>query len=212
MEYHEPYNKGKAQVTVNSKQISSFFDYQAQTWDDKPADIQSIQQIMNFCDLKAGQRILDVACGTGVLFNALLAYSPEIVLGVDISEQMVKKAMGKIKDNRIQVVAQDFLELDAKGIDRVVIFNAYPHFFDKNNFAKKVFKVLRPGGRFTLAHSMGRKRINAVHDKRYVRNYSTTIHSADTEKCWFEPWFNIDKCVDIDDLYLISGTKPYLKT
>jgi demethylmenaquinone methyltransferase/2-methoxy-6-polyprenyl-1,4-benzoquinol methylase len=162
---------------------------------------------MNFCDLKAGQKILDVACGTGVLFKALLAYSPECVLGVDISERMVQKALEKVKDNRLKVIAQDFLELDANEFDRVVIYNAYPHFFDKDKLAKKTFEVLRSGGRFILAHNMGRKMINAVHDKNKAGKYSTTLNSADTEKCWFEPWFTIDKCVDTDDSYIITGTK-----
>lgn len=192
---------------MNSTQISRFFDYQAQTWDNRPVDILRIQHIMNFCDLKAGQKILDVACGTGVLFKTLLAYGPECVLGVDISEQMVQKALQKVKDNRLQVIAQDFLMLDVKGFDRVDIYNAYPHFFDKDKLAKKTFEVLRSGGRFILAHNMGRKTINAVHLKHNADKYSTTLNSADKEKYWFEPWFSIDKCVDTDDSYIITGIK-----
>ncbi len=188
-------------------QISKFFDYQAQTWDDRPIDILRIQHIMSFCDLKAGQKILDVACGTGVLFKALLAYSPNCVLGVDISEQMAQKAIQKTKDSRLQVIARDFLELEAYGFDRVIIHNAYPHFFDKDKLAKKTFEVLRSGGRFIVAHSMGRKTINAVHDKIKAGKFSTKLNSAATEKCWFEPWFTIDKCVDTDDSYIITGIK-----
>lgn len=192
---------------MKSTQISRFFDYQAQTWDNRPVDIQRIQHIMKFCDLKAGQKILDVACGTGVLFKTLLAYSPECVLAVDISERMVQKALQKVEDNRLQAIAQDFLKLDAYGFDRVIIYNAYPHFFDKDKLAKKMFEVLKQGGRFILAHNMGRKKINAVHLKNNAVKYSTTLNSADTEKCWFEPWFMIDKCVDTDDSYIITGTK-----
>lgn len=192
---------------MNSTQISRFFDYQAQTWDNRKVDIRRIQHIMNFCDLEAGQKILDVACGTGFLFKTLLAYSPECVVGVDISEQMVQKAMQKVKDSRLQVIALDFLKLDVKGFDRVVIYNAYPHFFDKDKLAKKTFEVLRSGGRFIIAHNMGRKTINAVHHNNKAGRYSTILNTADTEKCWFEPWFTIDKCVDTNDSYIISGIK-----
>ena len=166
---------------MNSTQLSRFFDYQAKTWDNRPVDMLRIQHIMNFCDIKAGQKILDVACGTGVLFKTLLAYSPECVLGVDISERMVQKAMQKVKDSRLEVIVQDFVKLDVKGFDRVVIYNAYPHFIDKDKLAKKTFDVLRLGGRFIVAHNMGRKMINAVHDKNKAGKFSTTLNSADKE-------------------------------
>ena len=93
---------------------------------------------------KAGERILDLGCGDGVLTEALVAAGAEVV-GVDASPDMVAAAKARGLDARVldgQALAFDG-EFDA------VFSNAALHWMlDPPAVARGVFRALRPGGRF----------------------------------------------------------------
>lgn len=188
--------------------VRDFFNQHAADWDDKCVhDPDRLQCIIDAADLTCGQDVIDVACGTGVLFPLLLSYDPARLLGVDISEEMVKIASDKFEDERLCIRSQDFLMLEESGFDRLVLHNAYPHFFDKKALARKMGDVLKKSGRFVVAHSHSRAEVNLRHQKQGALQYSTQLAPADVERKWFEPWFKIDKIIDTDVLYIISGIK-----
>lgn len=192
---------------MNSLLVKEYFSKLADKWDDNSAsDTFKLSKIADCCDIMPGQRVIDVACGTGIMFPYLLAKEPQFLLGVDICFAMVNKARSKFSDSRLKVIAQDFFTLNQKEFDCAVCYNAYPHFLNKAEFAKKVRYVLKEGGRFIIAHGLGREDINSVHKER-AAFISTTLNSADTEKKWFEPYFCIDIIIDTDDVYIISGIK-----
>ena len=61
--------------------------------------------------------------------------------------------------------ACDALSLDeGERFDAVVIYNAYPHFPDKPAMVKKVYRLLKPSGRFVVAHGIGREATNLHHE------------------------------------------------
>ncbi len=189
--------------------VKAFFDEQAQRWDSICYhDARKLQYILSVCDLLPGQRIIDIACGTGVLFPMLLEAAPARLLGVDLSEAMLQMARNKLRDTRLELLAADFLDMEESEFDRAILYSAYPHFFDKAALAKKLWAVLAPGGRFTIAHSQGREQINAMHTRRGADPISAPLQSAAKERRWFHPWFNVDACVDTKELFILSGVKP----
>lgn len=92
----------------------------------------------------AGERILDLGCGDGVLTQALVAAGAS-VLGVDASAEMLDAARARGLDVALadgQALAFD-AEFDA------VFSNAALHWMlDPDAVARGVFAALKPGGRF----------------------------------------------------------------
>ena len=78
-----------------------------------------ISQILDGAGVREGVRVLDVACGTGVLFPDYLARGVASVTGVDISPEMVKIAREKFTRRNIEVLCADVeaLPLDRNRID-----------------------------------------------------------------------------------------------
>lgn len=55
--------------------------------------------------------------------------------------------------------------------DRIVIYNAYPHFIEKEKLVKKVEELLNPGGRFVVAHGACREKSMDV-----IQMYPKKLH------------------------------------
>jgi len=186
--------------------VKDYFDSQACHWDTHSRhDPGKLHRIIRTCDLQPGQRVLDVACGTGVLFPWLLEHDPALLMGIDISEGMTEIARAKHRDRRLKIVTADYYHLDAEPFDRIIVYNAYPHFFDKERFAEKTRNLLVHGGRFVVAHNKGHENLNKMHERRGACLYSVPLRPASEERRWFEPYFEIDVCVDTGDINIISG-------
>lgn len=93
---------------------------------------------------KAGERILDLGCGDGVLTEALVAAGAEVV-GVDASPEMVAAAKARGIDAR--VVDGQALEF-ASEFDAVFSNAALHWMLDPPAVARGVFRALKSGGRF----------------------------------------------------------------
>jgi 2-polyprenyl-3-methyl-5-hydroxy-6-metoxy-1,4-benzoquinol methylase len=125
--------------------------------DARPWDIGRPQKV--FVELeKAGQisgSVLDAGCGTGE--NALyLASKGYEVLGIDVQEVAIERAIAKAKERNLEASFQiaDALNLQALGpkFDTVIDSGLYHVFADPevHRFAESVHSVLVPGGCFFL--------------------------------------------------------------
>ncbi|MBQ3488769.1 MAG: methyltransferase domain-containing protein, partial [Clostridia bacterium] len=78
---------------MEKKDIIEFFDRCAPTWDAEmiKSDVK-IGRILDNAEVGAGMDVLDVACGTGVLFGYYLERGVASVTGIDISPEMAKIA------------------------------------------------------------------------------------------------------------------------
>jgi SAM-dependent methyltransferase len=93
---------------------------------------------------KAGERILDLGCGDGVLTAKLVASGAEVV-GVDADPAMVAAAREKGLDARVM----DGRQLDFDGAFDAVFSNAAIHWMPPaGRVAAGVFRALKAGGRF----------------------------------------------------------------
>ncbi len=105
-----------------------------------------------------GERVLDVACGTGLIaFGAAAAVSPDgHVLGVDLSEQMVQSAQRQARQRA--VANTHFLRMDAErlaladgGFDVALCALGLMYMPDPEAAIRELRRVLRPGGRVGVA-------------------------------------------------------------
>jgi len=76
--------------------VIEFFDKHAGSWDAELIRNESvIDRILALSGISENERVLDVACGTGVLIGDYLSLGVEGVLGVDISPEMARIASEK---------------------------------------------------------------------------------------------------------------------
>ncbi len=187
--------------------IADYFDSRAARWDEhyKPG-LPARQAVAFLSGAGPGTRVLDIGCGTGVMFPELLATGPRELVGVDVSPAMAALAAHKFSgEPRLRVFCGDILTFESGAFDVAVLYDAYPHFPDRAALIRKVRSLLAPGGRFTVAHGAGRDRINACHGA-VPASVKTELKSAREEASLWPPYFYVDAVVDAPHFFLISGT------
>jgi trans-aconitate methyltransferase len=106
---------------------------------------------------QAGERVLDLGCGDGVL-TAELARRGVSVLGIDISESLLKAAA----ERGVETRHMDGQNLPFDGEFDAVFSNAALHWMSNGSAViEGVFRALKPGGRF-VAEFGGHGNVAAV--------------------------------------------------
>jgi len=194
---------------LNKKDIVEFFDRCAPSWDAEliKSDV-IIGKILDNAEIEAGQDILDVACGTGVMFPYYLDRGAASVTGIDISPEMARIASAKYADSEtVRVLCGDVEEtaFDRK-FDRIVVYNAFPHFPNPQRLIKILAGLLKEEGRLTIAHGASRAQIDN-HHKGPASKVSNGLMSADSLKSLFDPYFEVEIVISNSRMYQVSGVK-----
>lgn len=101
-----------------------------------------------------GERILDLASGTGELEQRMSASTPGVKLvGIDLAQTMVRKSREKMSGN----ASASFVQADAHDLpfaddafDAVVSASSWHYFTSPRRVLEESVRVLRPNGRFIL--------------------------------------------------------------
>jgi ubiquinone/menaquinone biosynthesis C-methylase UbiE len=105
-------------------------------------------------DLPPAARVLDVACGTGVLTRALARLEAvESAVGVDLAPSLVERARELARDLpnvRYEQADARSLPFDGGSFDAVVLDSALTHIPSPGQALAEAFRVLRPGGRLGI--------------------------------------------------------------
>jgi SAM-dependent methyltransferase len=114
--------------------------------------------LLRLADIRAGDRVIDVACGTGlVTFRcAALAGAEGSVLGTDISDRMVELAraaaagrgLGNVRFARMEA---EQLEAPDAAFDVALCGLGLMYVPDPERAVREMHRVLRPGGRAAAA-------------------------------------------------------------
>ena len=194
---------------MEKKDIIEFFDRCAPTWDAGMIKSDTIiGRILDNAEVGAGMDVLDVACGTGVMFDYYLQRDVRSVLGIDISPEMAKIAGEKYANEpRVQVVCGDVEEFAFdRRFDRIVVYNAFPHFPYPKRLIKTLAGLLKEDGRLTVAHGMSREAIDG-HHKGAASKVSNGLMSAENLKRIFDAHFEVEVVISNDHMYQVSGVK-----
>ena len=100
-------------------------------------------------------RVLDVACGPGIVTSALAECAREVI-GLDLTPQMLEKAKERCsKAGRTNVVFKEgsatALPFPGAYFDAVVTRLSFHHFLEPNAVLNEMLRVLRPGGTVVIA-------------------------------------------------------------
>ena len=194
---------------MEKKDIIEFFDRCAPTWDAEmiKSDMK-IGKILDNAEVGPGMDILDVACGTGVMFDYYLQRGVASVTGIDISPEMAKIAAEKYaSEDKVRVICGDVEEFvfDRK-FDRIVVYNAFPHFPYPKCLIKILAGLLKEDGRLTIAHGMSREAIDGHHSGA-ASKVSNGLMSAESLKRIFDAHFDVEVVISNRHMYQVSGVK-----
>lgn len=166
-----------------------------------------IATILDNAGVKPGADVLDVACGTGVLFPDYLARNVGSLTAVDISPEMVRIARSKYPEDKVAVCCGDVEELDFdKQFDCIVIYNAFPHFPEPGRVLERLSHLLKPGGTLTVAHGMSRAAIDHRHEGP-ASKVSIGLMHEDALAAMFRRHLQLTTKISTDRMYQIAGRK-----
>jgi len=194
---------------MEKKDVIAFFDRCAPTWDEGliKNDV-IIGKILDNAEVGAGMDVLDVACGTGVMFDYYLQRDVASVTGIDISPEMAKIAAGKYENiPNVQVICGDVEEYPfGRKFDRIVVYNAFPHFPYPKRLVKILAGLLKEGGRLTVAHGQSREAIDNHHNGS-ASKVSNGLMTAENLKRIFDAHFDVEVVISNRHMYQVSGVK-----
>jgi SAM-dependent methyltransferase len=110
-------------------------------------------RIVNAARIGSGQKVLDVACGTGVLARAVaerVGPTGEVV-GLDVNEGMLTVAKAKSQHVAWRQGRAEALPFDAGSFDAVVSQFGLMFFEDRRRAIAEMWRVLLPEGRLVVA-------------------------------------------------------------
>lgn len=185
--------------------IASFFDRCAPWWDaDMIRNEELIAAILNNGGIRPGVDVLDVACGTGVLFPDYLKRGAASVTGIDLSPEMAKLAAAKFPE--VTVICGDVEETKFdRQFDCVMVYNAFPHFPDPERLIQVLAGLVKPGGKLSVAHGMSRAALTD-HHKRANAVSIDLLHEQELAAL-FRKWFDVDVVISTDQMYQVCGVR-----
>lgn len=186
--------------------VKEFFNKQAADWDSHSVRNEDIiSEIMENCHFEEGMTVLDIACGTGVLFQDYIDRGAEYIAGVDMSEEMVKIAQEKFPD--VDVMCTDGERLDlGEAFDLVMVYNAYAHFNDPEGLMDTLVRSVKPGGRVSIANDTGREELNKYHEEKAAL-VSKQLPEAAQLAAMLEPYFTMETVIDDGRMYQVVGVR-----
>ncbi|QWW19874.1 demethylmenaquinone methyltransferase [Schaalia sp. 19OD2882] len=146
----------RAELDKVPSQIASMFDHVATRYDlmntllTGGMDHVWLAALRNAVALRAGQRLLDVAAGTGASSAAMAATGARVV-ACDLSEGMVE--VGRFRHPELQFVVGDAMDLPFadSSFDAVTISYGLRNIPDPVRALREMLRVVRPGGRLVVS-------------------------------------------------------------
>src|SRR6185369_8718140 len=127
------------------------------------------EQTVRQMNLRQGERVLDLGCGTGWATRLLARLVAEgsddsgQVIGLDVSDEMVRRARAQSKEfeNVMYVVgAADRIPWEENYFDKVLSVESFYYYPDQERALAELFRVMSPQGRLFIL-------INLYKDNHY---------------------------------------------
>ncbi|WP_328675167.1 methyltransferase domain-containing protein [Streptomyces sp. NBC_00343] len=159
-------------VTARAERTATraFFTRRAATWeerfaDDGPRYAAAVERL----ELRPGQGVLDLGCGTGRALPALRAAVGDagLVVGIDLTPAMLTAALrqGRDKDGSLLLADACRLPLPTGAVDAVFSAGLVNHVPDPATALREWARVTAPGGTLLLFHPSGRAERAARHGR-----------------------------------------------
>ena len=158
-------------VVIPTEDLRVFFDAQSRSWDSRMIrDPVLLRCLLAWLPLQSGDSVLDVGTGTGVLLPYIREIAPQGEIdAVDISPGMLAVAQDKYGgDAHIHFISADVSkDMLPRRYHAIILYSVFPHLSQRDEtVARLISDYLLPGGYLLIAHTEGRKWLNAMHRSR----------------------------------------------
>jgi len=142
------------------------------------------EDLVELLNPNAGERILDLGCGTGQLTEKIALAGAE-VMGIDSSPTMIEKA--KSNYPQLQFTVADARDFQVEQAFDAVFSNAVLHWVTQPDAAIRcIQQALKPGGRF-VAEFGGKGNIQAIASALYSALEAIGCTAPATGSPWYFP-------------------------
>ena len=117
---------------------------------------------------------------------------------------MIEGAKLKNPDlDKYEYLVGDYINYDFnQKFDKIIIFNAFPHFLDKESLVNKTYNDLNKNGYLIIMHDLGKSRLNKHHTE-HANQISAGLNTPEEEYLYFKDKFKLEKSIDEDNKYLM---------
>jgi ubiquinone/menaquinone biosynthesis C-methylase UbiE len=146
------------------------------------------EQTIRHMDLRPGERILDLGCGTGWATRILARLAGEgpagfgQVIGLDVSDEMVRRARAQSTDfENVMYVwgTADKIPWEENYFDKVLSVESFYYYPDQERALAELFRVMAPHGRMFIL-------INLYKDNHYslrwVKELKVPVHARSEDE------------------------------
>ena len=193
----------KNKTKKDYKNVVWFYDFWSRLTESKAA-----RHVIDFAEIMDGETILEIACGTGLVFEQIVKRNPNGKnTGIDLSPDMLGKArkrLGKIKNGNYELKEGDALNLGfAENTFDLLINNFMVDLMPSDTFdilAKSFYRVTKPNGRLIVStFSFGKKKINRFWFwvAKYFPDILTGCRPVSFKTNLINAGFEIEKSIEI---------------
>ena len=153
------------------------------------------RQLVDMVDFHPGQKIVDLACGTGavtrLIADRIKGARDSVVIAIDMSASAIKEAMAQLGTARD--VALEFIHSRAEHlstivnyrVDGVVFCNGIHMVPDKQTLVAEVAATLRPGGTFAFNTTFFQGSVPQESEQFYRRWMSKSLRALKSKHNMF---------------------------
>ncbi len=142
----------------------------------------TLQETLKRIEVKSGQKLLDVGCGTGILLETLENNHTDIILaGVDPTQEMLDIAEKRLsKKVRLEQSYAEKLPFETETVDIIISCNMFHYVREPNIALKEAMRILKPTGRLVITdwcddyiacriYTFFLRKFNDAHFKAYTK-------------------------------------------
>lgn len=157
--------------SFNNNEQAAFFNAKAATWDAKDKHASALPGLFTeLAGIHENSCVLDIGCGTGIMFEAFIQAHAHHITALDLSTEMLKQAQQKANETFTLLNKDIYTFKTAERFNAVIMCNVYPHLGDKAQLVDIIKRLLAPGGRFLVCHTLSKDALNAVHAEHMHKN------------------------------------------
>lgn len=181
-------------LSAYKQKIADLYSERSAAYDSSDWHLRIAHRLVDYGQIKSGQRILDIATGTGMaaLRAAQIAGPQGFIVGIDISAGMLEQAKKNARalnlgNVEFQLADAEALELPENSFDHLFCSSALIWMSDLRGALSHWYKFLKPGGRigfhaFAETAFVGGIVLQGIVEKRGIP-YSMSRPAGTAEKC-----------------------------